>query len=77
MRHESDSLVEFAFALRDGVAHGTITPSGSGLKTAAKVALVNRLSDRLLSRSDELFAEWVDERVVGEEMSRRSVAPAS
>lgn len=67
-QHDDVNMV--AFAVRHGVAHGTLTPSGIQLKSALRRKIILDLADAVLTDSDERFTTWVDE-----EVARRGKAP--
>lgn len=64
---EHDDINLVALAVRHGVAHGSLTPSGIQLDSDPKKQIVLDLGDAVLADSEERFAAWVDE-----EISRRS-----
>lgn len=55
----TQDLLNVANAIRNGVAHGAITPTGAGLTTAPKIKIVLALADAILDDSDRRFTEWV------------------
>lgn len=62
----NDNVQTLAFVLRHGIAHGAITPSGTGLTAPSKVAVIQALADAVLADSDQKFSAWVAKRVAPE-----------
>lgn len=55
----TDNVQTVAFAIRNGVAHGDITPYGSGIRTPDRISIILDLADVVLTDADRRFADWV------------------
>lgn len=59
-RGESSDVQEVAFAIRNGVAHGSITPTGSEIRSPKRIQIIIALGAALLEDSDRVFSHWVE-----------------
>lgn len=66
----TSDLSVLAFAIRNGVAHGSLTPTGSGINSPRAIGLILELAEVFLRDSDERFTKWVELQV-----ARSSVSP--
>lgn len=60
---ENDDINQFVFAIRNGVAHGTLTFSGLQLDISGRTELLKNLADEVLLNTDRLFTAWVEEEI--------------
>lgn len=59
----SDELQVLCILIRNGVAHGSLTPTGMGLGQRDRLAALIELTDSLLADADARFTAWVERKV--------------
>ena len=60
---ESHDVWPLAYLIRNGVAHGSLTPTGMSLGTGDRLPALIALTEAVLQDSDEKFTSWVDRRI--------------
>ena len=66
---QSHCVKEISGLIRNGAAHGSLTPTGMGLSQKDRLATLTDLTDFVLADADARFSAWVNRKVAGKTMA--------